>query len=257
MLHPRDWSNQLWYRRRSMALHALDTESLPDQIFGRLLGEIVAGEHPPGTALASERQLTAELGVNRHVVREALKRLEQVGLVQINQGGATRVLDFRRTAGLDLLALIAERAEALEGVLPLLGHGLEMRASIGADVARLAARRATGDERRAITEAAEALAGAGEDQVVADRRFWQLLLDAAGNLAYQLAFNSLIRAVDAIPDFHAGWLAAELTAGDHRRPIATAVAAGDADTAADAARAGLEPPEHLLTLLATDQRATA
>jgi DNA-binding FadR family transcriptional regulator len=240
-------------------VHALDTRSLPDQIFARLLGAIVAGEHPPGAALASERQLTAELAVNRHVVREALKRLEQVGLVKISQGGATRVCDFRRTAGLDLLALIAEHGEALEGVLPLLGDGLQMRAGIGADLARLAARRATPAQRMAITTTAEDLARATtrDAQSRIDRRFWQLLLDAAGNLAYQLAFNSLIRAVDAIPDFHADWLAAELASGDHRRPIAAAVAAGDPEAAAYAARAGLEPPDHLLTLLASDQRTTA
>jgi DNA-binding FadR family transcriptional regulator len=234
-----------------MPLRALDPPSLPDRIFIDLLRRIVGGAHPPGSALPSERALTASLQVNRHVVREALKRLEQVGLVRISQGGATRVLDFRQSAGLDLLALIAEHADALEGVEPLLAAGLEMRAGIGTDVVRLAAARATPAQRAEITAQAQTLATAATPAEVlsADRRFWQLVLDAAGNLAYQLAFNSLIRAVDAIPAFSAGWLARELSAGDHRRPIANAIAAGDPDAAATAARAALAPPPSLGALI--------
>jgi GntR family transcriptional repressor for pyruvate dehydrogenase complex len=228
-------------------LRALEPSSLPDRIFIDLLRQIVGGTHAPGTALPSERALTVSLQVNRHVVREALKRLEQVGLVKISQGGATRVLDFRQSAGLDLLALIAEHADALEGVEPLLAAGVELRAGIGTDVVRLAAGRATPAQRAAITAQAQALAAAATPAEVlsADRRFWQLVLDAAGNLAYQLAFNSLIRAVDAIPAFSAGWLAHELAAGDHRRPIASAIAAGDPDAAATVARAALAPPPSL------------
>ena len=234
-----------------MPLRALDPPSLPDRIFARLLGEIVSGAYAPGAALPSERALTTSLQVNRHVVREALKRIEQVGLVKISQGGATRVLDFRQSAGLDLLALIAEHADALEGVAQLLAAGLEMRAGIGTDVVRLAAGRATPAQRAAITAQAQALAAAATPAEVlsADRRFWQLVLDAAGNLAYQLAFNSLIRAVDAIPAISAGWLAHELAAGEHRRPIADAIAAGDPDAAATAARAALAPPPELGKLM--------
>jgi hypothetical protein len=115
-------------------------------------------------------------------------------------------LDFRRTAGLDLLGLLgllAEHAEALEAVLPLLVHGLELRATIGADVARPAAERATAAERAEIDRAAEAIAAAPlAERALPDRRFWQLLLDCAGNLAYQLAFNSLIRAADSVAQIH-------------------------------------------------------
>lgn len=223
--------------------------SLPDRIFARLLGEIVSGQRPMGSALPSERSLTATLAVNRHVVREALGRLEQIGLVRIAQGGATRVLDFRRTAGLDLLALISEHVEALEELLPLLADGLELRATIGADVARLAAGRATPEQRAELGAVAEAISAAqlGE-QVVLDRRFWQLLLDAAGNLAYQLSFNSLIRAVDSIGPVHFEYLAKELEASDYRRPIAAAVCAGDAAAAETAARAALRPPRELILL---------
>ena len=53
--------------------------------------------------MPSERTLAEELGVNRHAVREALKRLQQAGLIRIAQGGATRVLDWRQSGGLEVL----------------------------------------------------------------------------------------------------------------------------------------------------------
>lgn len=194
--------------------------------------------------------MAAALGVNRHVVREALGRLEQLGLIRISQGGPTRVLDFRHTAGLDLLGLVAEHAEALEEVLTLLADGLELRATIGADVARLAAERATPAQREQIAEVAETIAAAPvSEQAVLDRRFWQLLLDCAGNLAYQLAFNSLIRAVNSVGELHAEYLSLELERGEHRRPIAQAVCAGEAPAAEAAARLALTPHPEIARLM--------
>ena len=126
-----------------MQLHAVDSKTLPDQVFEQMARAIVIGDYPPGSKLPSERMLTEVFEVNRHVVREAVKRLEQVGLVKVNQGGATRVLDYQRTAGLDLLAVLAQNADVGEAVVPMWRSALEMRAAIGADLARLCALRAS------------------------------------------------------------------------------------------------------------------
>ena len=64
-------------------------------------------------------------------------------------------------------------------------------------------------------------------------------MDGAGNLAYQLAFNSLIRAVHARRELSLPLLEAELKRSGHRRPIAEAIAAGDPAGAEAAARAAL------------------
>ena len=155
------------------------------------------------------------------------------------------MLDFRETAGLDLLAIAAEHGEAVEGLLPLLAAVLEMRAGIGVDVARLCAQRAGGDVRGELLEIAERLAGAAEgtELLELDRRFWQRVLDGAGNLAYQLAFNSLIRAVHVQHNLSVAWLEQELKRGGYRQPIAAAIAAGDPEGAATAARLALAPAE--------------
>jgi DNA-binding FadR family transcriptional regulator len=227
-----------------MSLRAVERRSLPDKVFEQLLSEIVSGRYPAEAAVPSERQLGETLGVNRHVVREAIKRLEQIGLVRVTQGGRTTVLDFHETAGLDLLALVAEHAEAAEALLPLLAAALEMRAGIGVDLARLCAERASGEVGKDLLEISRELAAAGGEELLElDRRFWQRVLDGVGNLAYQLAFNSLIRAVHARRELSAPWLEQELRRSDYRRPIAVAIAAGDADAAASAARTALTAPE--------------
>jgi DNA-binding FadR family transcriptional regulator len=155
------------------------------------------------------------------------------------------VLDFRRTAGLDLLAVIAEHAEAADALLPMLAATLEMRAGIGVDLARLCALRSDAGVRGELLEIAEQIAGVAEgvELLALDESFWRGVLDGAGNLAYQLAFNSLIRAVHARHELSLPWLEQELARSDYRRPIAAAIAAGDAESAAAATRAALTPPK--------------
>lgn len=235
-----------------MALQAIDKRSLPDRVFEQLMAEIVGGGYPVGSAIASERELSELFGVNRHVVREAVKRLEQVGLVRGTQGGRTTVLDYRQTAGLDVLALLAENVRELKPLLPLLVAALEMRAGIGADLVRLCAERGAPELRAELPAMAERIraAGSGEQLLALDEAFWQVILDGAGNLAYQLAFNSLIRAVHARVELGLPWLEDELRRSGHRAPIAEAIAAGDAQAAELAAREALTPPSDLTSRLA-------
>lgn len=241
-----------------MRLHAVQKRSLADDVFEQLLAEIVSGRYAPGATIPPERELSEILQVNRHVVREAVKRLEQIGLVRVVQGGRTTVLDLRRTAGLDLLAVLADHADAAEQLLPLFEAALEMRSGIGVEVTRLCAERAaeaTGGELSAIAEELARVAR-GPDVLVLDERFWRLIVQGAGNLAYELAFNSLLRAVHSRVDFSLPWIEQELERGDWRRPIAAAVAAGDPAAAAEAAREALSVPPGGLAAVAGRGAAT-
>jgi GntR family transcriptional repressor for pyruvate dehydrogenase complex len=235
-----------------MALQSIDRRSLPDRVFEQLTAEIVSGDYPAGSAIPSERELSELLGVNRHVVREAVKRLEQVGLVKGTQGGRTTVLDYRQTAGLDVLALLAEHVREPKPLLPVLVAALEMRAGIGSDVVRLCAERGAPQLRAELPAMAERIraAGSGGELLALDEAFWRVILDGAGNLAYQLAFNSLIRAVDVRAEISLPWLEDELRRSRHRVPIAEAIAAGDAQAAELAARDALTPPSDLTSRLA-------
>jgi GntR family transcriptional repressor for pyruvate dehydrogenase complex len=234
-----------------VALQTIDKRSLPDKVFEQLVAEIVGGGYPVGSAIPSERELSELFGVNRHVVREAVKRLEQVGLVRGTQGGRTTVLDYRQTAGLDVLALLAENVRELKPLLPLLVAALEMRAGIGADLVRLCAERGAPELRAELPAMAERIraAGSGEQLLALDEAFWRVILDGAGNLAYQLAFNSLIRAVHARVELGLPWLEDELRRSGYRVPIAEAISAGDPQAAELTAREALTPPSDLTSRL--------
>jgi GntR family transcriptional regulator, transcriptional repressor for pyruvate dehydrogenase complex len=208
------------------------------EIHRTLRAAILDGTHAPETALPSERQLSDELGASRHAVREALKRLQQAGLISISQGGATRVRDWRRHGGLELmLALGAEGEPPPEG-LGLVRSLFEMRASVGADAARLAARRADDATRAELGARAAALAAA-EDPVARTAIYdviWDRIIDASANLAYRLALNTLV-AGQRVLSFDASVVGAEIADAPAVGALTAAIAAADEDGAHAAARA--------------------
>src|SRR5205823_6438001 len=107
----------------------------------QLTAEIVAGGVPPGDALPPERALTEQLGVNRQAVREALQRMALLGLVDIRHGEATRVRDFRSSASPELLTWLIVRPDGSIDAA-VVRSVFELRATVGADAARLCASRA-------------------------------------------------------------------------------------------------------------------
>jgi DNA-binding FadR family transcriptional regulator len=226
-------------------------QPLSDTVFAQLRDAVLAGRYEPGRFLPPERELAQAFAVNRHAVREALKRLQQAGFVRILHGGGTEVLDVRRTAGLDLLGHLARSAgEQTERVVR---DGLEMRRCVGVEAARLAARRADSTARARIVAAATALAestaaatkppasghreptAASDASAPGDRAFWAEVVDASGNLAFRLAFNSLIDAVDAQPELMAVLLEADRGDGQPHAELAKAIAGRDPERSAQVA----------------------
>ncbi|MEA2157440.1 MAG: hypothetical protein QOE11_3580 [Solirubrobacteraceae bacterium] len=226
---------------------------LSESIFVRLRDGILSDRPPAGEPLPSERVLAEELGCNRHAVREAVKRLQQAGLVAVSHGGATRVLDWRATGGLDLLAALPLSAgEAPDPAL--LRSVLELRLCVGVDAARRCAERAPA----AVVEALRAALVAQGDALPADAplryaELWNHVIDGAGNIAYRLAYNSLLAGLDpgsapsrALFAEEAGDIeaAAGLVAAiAARMPDAAAGAAGDLLTRALAASADTIRPK--------------
>jgi DNA-binding FadR family transcriptional regulator len=210
------------------------------EIHGQLRAAILTGRYAPGATLPSERRLSEALGAGRHAVREALKRLQQAGLISISQGGATRVRDWRRHGGLDLLlALGADGLAPPE--LGLVRATLEMRASVGADAARLCALRADDATRAEVNARAEALA-ATDDPAARTAIYdvlWDRVIDGAGNLAYRLALNTLV-AGQRMLALDASVIGAEIADADAIRALARAIVDGDADAAHARARALLD-----------------
>src|SRR3954469_6426599 len=149
-----------------MRLEPVQRKSLPDAVFEQLLAEIVAGGVPPGDPLPAERALTDQLGVNRQAVREALQRMHLLGLVDIRHGEPTRVRDFRSSASPELLTWLVVRPDG-SGDPAVVRSVFELRATVGADAARLCASRGVADVVTAISAAADEMADAAraEDDV--------------------------------------------------------------------------------------------
>ncbi len=212
-----------------MPLQAIRAQSLSDQVFEQLAGEILSGRYQAGANLPSERAMTVVFKVNRHVVREALKRLEQAGLVKITQGGGTTVVDFKRHAGLDLLALMSEHARGGEDVASIWLAVLEMRAAIAVDLARLCAARGGEDLKSELVAISDQMRTASEDQKVfaLEVRFWERVVDGADNIAYRFALNSMLKAVNTRGEQARQYSLFEVKESDYRGPIAKAIASGD------------------------------
>src|SRR5207248_6531370 len=114
-----------------------------EEIVQQLRTLILRGDYAVGDKLPPERRLAEELGVNRASLREAIKSLEQMGLVKTRQGDGTRVLDFMQTAGVELVShLVAGSGDGMPS-LDVLDDVLEFRRIFAKDVTRLAAQKST------------------------------------------------------------------------------------------------------------------
>ena len=216
-------------------MSASSTGTVSRRVHDSLRQQILEGRLGPGERIPSERVLAEEFGVNRHAVREALKRLEQAGLVRITHGGAPRVLDWRDTGGLEVLLDLG--GDPVDPPAEIVRSVLEMRASIGADAARLCAERAGEAERETVEglgEKAAALAGTGDEGMLdqAYAEFWLAIVGGSGNIAYRLSLNSLLTAMLTFGD-----VANRIRPGDGRdiERLGRAIGSGDPETAVEIA----------------------
>lgn len=99
---------------------------------------IIRGDLVPGALLEPEGVLIEEFGVSRAVVREALRSLAQVGLVEMRQGRRTQVLPEREWNLLDPMVLTSFREEGL--IEPLIHDFMWIRKLLEPEIAAEAAR---------------------------------------------------------------------------------------------------------------------
>lgn len=76
-------------------------EPISSEVAQILVGHLLGGAYQPGQRLPSERALAESLGVGRSVIREALKSLTLLGLVEVRQGDGT----YLQSRGSNLLPL--------------------------------------------------------------------------------------------------------------------------------------------------------
>jgi DNA-binding FadR family transcriptional regulator len=229
-------------RAKHTGLLRIPKQSVVQEVSRQLEQRIFEGHDAPGEALPSEREIGESLGVSRTAVREAMARLERAGLVSIRQGGVTTVLDYRTHAGMDALPRLADagrgdlRAEVVSAAI-------EMRAVLVPEVARRCAQRSGPDTGAALALVLEQMrrTDPGEGDLSQlhdlDREFWGVVVEGAGNIAYQLAFNSLRAIYDLIREAVTEGMADELRDRDGYRSILQAIDAHKPEAAEKATRA--------------------
>ncbi len=225
-----------------MSFRPVTRRSLSDDVFEQLLDQIVHGKMAPGDKLPAERALCELLQVNRGAVREALKRLSQMGLIATQHGEGTRVLDYRESSSLELLPRLLFKSGG-EIDLAVVRSLMELRAAMAPDIARLCARRGAAEASAALADNVARMRQRRGDlpalQTLA-LDFWDVLVRGSDNIAYQLAFNSLRVVYDGNREELAGVLAEELEDLESYQAIAEAVAGGDDVRAKQAATALIE-----------------
>lgn len=196
---------------------------LAEVMRARILGD----ELPPGTPLLSEADMVVEHGVARASVREALRLLESEGLITVRPGPGGGIRSAHPGLTDNRLAL----AIYLTVTRTTGDEFAQFRAIIEPEVARLAARDASDEQRAGLVNAAlqpsEVLGGNSAD-------FHEMLAAATNNRVIGAVYASIspIVELNTAPNVAKG---GDISANDaaHRR-IARAVAAGDGELAAEA-----------------------
>jgi DNA-binding FadR family transcriptional regulator len=119
---------------------AIDRSGLAEHAIDQIERLIIEGRLAPGQKLPSERELGVKLGVSRPTLREAIRALTMMGILDSRQGDGTYVLDFDAGS----LLRPARVLLASQGGLDWL---FEVREVLEGTAAAFAAERATSAER--------------------------------------------------------------------------------------------------------------
>lgn len=218
-----------------MTLSPVKRQKLPDSVVERLLALLRSGELACGERLPAERTLSAQLGVSRTSLRDALARLELMGYLEVRQGGGTVV----RAPSAETLCLPFQGL--LRGLPRAAQDLLEFRRMLEPEAAALAAQRRSPEQlaglheglRRQRLTAARGLKLADEDL-----QFHGLIADMVGNTVILRVLETLQELMQQLRSHTLAGLHPDLTLEEHAR-ILHAIERGSAESARQAMTAHL------------------
>ena len=213
--------------------------AIAEEISARLLSLIQEKQLKPGDKLPPERELAATMQVSRPSLREALRALSMMNIVEIRQGDGTYVTSLEP----DLLV------EHLDFVISLdtstLHHLFEVRRILEVGIAGLAAQRATADQVAELEELFDESLHCREDAAAflqVDLAMHELMAEATGNPLLKRVMASMSRmGLASRSRTGASQVVRDGTVVDHRAIVA-AIKAHDPDAAA---RAMLDHLDHV------------
>jgi DNA-binding FadR family transcriptional regulator len=215
-----------------------------------VIGEIVGGRIGPGESLPREADLVQQHEVSRGVVREAIRGLEERGLVKVKHGVGATVTPSKDwpVFDRDVLAALIQSDHGAK----VLGEYLEARRILEIEAAGLAAEQATAEDLTQLSDAFARMTDTAErartnpaaERVYqeADIAFHRAVVAATGNRVLAGMARPIHEALgDAVPALARPDTRFERTLPEHKRILA-AIVAQDPDAARDAMR------EHLGTV---------
>jgi len=216
---------------------ALDRRSISEQVANRVMAMIKSGNLKSGDRLPTEAQMGIAFGISRPPLREALKALTLMGVLESRQGGRYTVTDLspsRLVAPFNVMLSVGEYD---------VHEHFEARAVVDLELVRLGTIRATPEQRQRIMQHAVDGKAFYHDPVafrLLDIEFHQSLNDAADNRLLSALAQGLYdigldvrRVASAMPGN------IEKSVRQHM-VVADAVMAGDADAAVEGYRHHLE-----------------
>jgi DNA-binding GntR family transcriptional regulator len=198
------------------SLGGLSKTSLREQALDQLRNAVTSGELAPGTRLI-ETELSGALGISRGTLREALRQLQQEGLVEAGERGRLTVRTLSDAESLDMFAVRA----ALEGLAAAIVAGLPDRPSL---VPRL----------QAALDALEAARGSINHMVEVDLQFHRLLCELTGNTTLVRTWEALAGSIRMSIMFAGTDKAITNMSVPRHQQVIDAIATGDPAVARDA-----------------------
>ena len=201
-------------------MELIDKQTIPERVVERVLQSIEENEFRPGDRLPTERELARHFGIARTSVREALKRLESMGVVTMKPGAGTFVTSLTIDKVFAKSRSLARLAEVQHQELIDI---LACRRHIEGETAAEAARRITDAqvaELRTLVERQSRLTKAPLEFIDCDLRFHVLIAEATGNSVYPLIvrmLRDLYLKSELAPKYASTPGLAESSLGHHRR----------------------------------------
>lgn len=203
-----------------------------DRVLGFVRDQLLTGRLKVGDRLLAERELATVLGVSRPVIREVLRALAAMGVIEIRQGqrSVVRQPDFSQFAEMFTL-MLAQRADAVADIM-------QARIAIERQALRIACQHATESDFDRMRAALATIEATMDDPLhggEADFAFHQAIVEAARSptlLSLYAAISSLLRKshlqrrqrILMIPKIETFLI-------DHHRRLLEAIVARDCDRA--------------------------
>ena len=178
------------------------TQRISDEIVRQIREVLLSGKIRAGERLPTERQLAEQFATSRASVREALRGLEQRGVIYTKKGVNGGVF----VADMDHKLVAGPFSDLLQFKKVSIYHIAEVRKIFEPQAARLAAERATPEHLQELEEAIEEMAAAiksGTPPAIYDLKFHKLIAQAAQNPILQMLADSMLEVASRIiTDLH-------------------------------------------------------